>query len=104
MKSKEFPEQVLLQPLMGRLVTIKFDGHEFTTRLISAEPQKLTSLINAPAKRKSAEGKSYTPKCLRLTCEAGALVVVCEDYKLVAITNGVAFMFDDYVLEVRCAD
>lgn len=104
MKSKEFPEQGLLNPLVGHQVVIRFEGHEFTTRLISVEPQKLTSLINAPEKRKNSDGKSYTPKCLRLSCEAGALVVVCEDYKLVAVTNGVAFMFDDYVLEVRRAD
>jgi hypothetical protein len=104
MKPKEYPEQPLLQPLIGRNVTVRFDGHEFVTKLISVEPQKLTALANPPGKRKNAEGKSYTPKCLRLVCEAGALVVVCEDYTLAALANGVVFVFATYNLEVRYAD
>lgn len=104
MKPKEFPEQPILQPMVGRMITIQFDGLEFSTRLLSVEPQKLTALVNAPEKRKNADGKSYTPKCLRLKCEAGALIVVCEDYKFVAVTNGVAFMFDTYTLGIRYAD
>lgn len=104
MKPKEFPEQSLLEPMIGKMIVIQFDGLEFTTRLLSVEMQKITALHNPPTKRKNAEGKSYTPKCLRLNCEAGALVVVCEDYKFVAVTNGVAFMFGDYTLGIRHAD
>lgn len=104
MKPKEFPEQALLLPLIGKQIIIQFDGLEFTTRLLSVEPQKLTALVNAPEKRKNADGKSYTPKCLRLTCEAGALIVVCEDYKFAALANGVAFVFDTYTLGIRHAD
>jgi hypothetical protein len=103
MKPKEFPEQALLAPLLGNEVILKFDGLEFPTRLLSAELQKLTGLANPPDKRMNAEGKMYTPKCLRLVCEAGALVMCIEDYKFVAVHKGVAFMFDSYTLEVRLA-
>ncbi len=104
MKRKEFPEQALLDPLCGQEVLIRFDGLEFTTKLLSVELQKLTALTNPPAKRKNADGKSYTPKCIRLVCDAGALVVVLEDCRLVAVHKGIAFMFDAYTLEVRCVD
>jgi hypothetical protein len=101
MKTKEFPEQALLSPMYGKQVTVKFDNLSFVTTLVTAESQKLTGMANPPEKRKNSDGKSYTPKCLRLVCEAGALVVVQEDYNLVAIRNGVAFMFADYALEIR---
>jgi hypothetical protein len=104
MKRKEFPEQALLDPLCGQEVLIRFDGLEFSTQLVEVEMQKLTALVNAPSKRKNSEGKSYTPKCLRLICAAGALVIVLEDCRLVAIHKGIAFMFDTYTLEVRRVD
>ena len=102
MKSKEVPESALFAPLLDQNVVIKFDGHVFKTKLVEVSMQKLTDLKNPPAKRKGDQ-KSYTPKCLRLSCTDGALVVAVEDCQIAAIHNGVVFVFGDYTLEVRRA-
>ena len=104
MKLKEFPGQSILEALCNHALSVRFDGLEFQARLLSFELQKLTALANPPDKRKNAEGKAYTPKCLRLVFDTGALVVVLEDCQLVAMHNGAAFIFESYQLEVRRAD
>lgn len=104
MKTKELTEHSLLAPLIGKRVLIRFDGLEFISTLISAEPQKVTSLRNPPTKRQTAEGKSYTPKCIRLVFDTGALVLCTEDYTAVAVRSGIAFMFPNYIVEVRNVD
>jgi hypothetical protein len=104
MKLKEYPGQEILSQLCGHELNIKFDNLEFSAKLVSVELQKLTALTNPPEKRKDANGKSYTPKCLRLVFETGAFVIVLEDCRIVAVHNGAAFMFENYQLEVRRAN
>jgi hypothetical protein len=104
MKLKDYPGQLILEPLCGSAVAIKFESHEFSARLLSVEMQKVTALTNPPEKRKGVDGKSYTPKCLRLVFDKGAFVVVIEDCHIVAVNNGAAFVFPAYQLEVRRAD
>lgn len=103
MKIKDYPGQALLTPLCGGEMTVKFDNHEFSATLLSAEMQKVTALTNPPEKRKGPDGKSYTPKCLRLVFDKGAFVIVVEDCSIVAVHNGIVFVFPEYQLEVRRA-
>lgn len=93
----------ILRPYVGLMLQIEFDGIKFQSVLNSYEQQKLTGMQNPPEKR-FKDGKYYTPVCLRLNFEAGSLVLVVEDFTLVGIANGIAFMFADYQVRLRLCD
>ena len=97
-------EVLALSQLVEKSVVISFGSHTFPGVFQSVELQKLTGMTNAPEKRVGPDGKGYTPKCLRLTFDVGAIVVVLEDCQLVAVMNGFCFVFPTYKLEVRYAD
>jgi hypothetical protein len=97
-------EVLALSQLIGKSVVISFSCHAFPAVLQSVELQKLTGMTNAPEKRVGPDGKGYTPKCLRLMFDVGAIVVVLEDCQLVAVMDGFCFVFPTYRLEVRYAD
>jgi hypothetical protein len=92
-----------LKPLCGKTLQIDFDGISFQSVLNSYEQQKLTGMTNSPEKRLK-DGKYYTPVCVRLNFEAGSLVLAVEDFTLVGIANGIAFMFADYQVRLRVCD
>ena len=89
-------------PYLGKQVTIEFDGIVLSAVLQAVEMQKLTGMVNAPEKRVREEGKYYTPACIKLVCDVGSMVFVQEDCQVVAIANGIAFMFSDYAVRIRC--
>jgi hypothetical protein len=97
-------EVLALSQLVGKSMVITFGYHAFPGILQSVELQKLTGMTNAPEKRVGPDGKGYTPKCIRLTFDVGAIVVVLEDCQLVAVMDGFCFVFPTYKLEVRHAD
>lgn len=97
-------EVAALSQLIGKSVVISFGYHAFPGVLQSVELQKLTGMMNPPEKRTGPDGKGYTPKCIRLVFDVGAIVVVLEDCQLAAVMDGFLFLFPTYKLEVRYAD
>jgi hypothetical protein len=91
-------------PLIGKKITIEFDGIVLNAVLQAVEMQKLTGMTNAPEKRMREEGKYYTPPCIKVVCDVGSMVFVQEDCQIVAIANGIAFMFSDYAVRIRCTN
>ena len=97
-------EVLALSQLIGKNMVGSFGYHAFPGVLESVEMQKLTGMTNAPEKRVGPDGKGYTPKCIRLKFDVGAIVVVLEDCQLVAVMDGFVFLFPTYRLEVRHGD
>lgn len=96
-------EVTALSTLIGQNLLVVFGSHSFSAKLVAVELQKLTGMINPPEKRVGPDGKGYTPKCLRLLFDAGSLVIVLEDCRLVASRDGFWFLFPTYRLEVHSA-
>ena len=89
---------------LGKQITIEFDGIVLNAVLQTVEMQKLTGMVNAPEKRMRDEQKYYTPPCIKVVCDVGSMVFVQEDCQIVAIANGIAFMFSDYAVRIRCTN
>jgi hypothetical protein len=96
-------EVTAVSTLIGQNLLVVFGSHSFSATLLSVELQKLTGMTNPPEKRVGSDGKGYTPKCLRLVFDAGSLVIVLEDCRLVASRDGFWFLFPTYRLEVHSA-
>lgn len=105
---KDFCSSKLWSFMVGKSVSIRIqDRNETQLHLLGpivfsgVEPQKLSTLKNAPDKR-DKDGKQSTPPMFRLNFggERASLVFVAEDTTVVAIHNGLRFILDKNLVDV----
>src|SRR5688572_2843659 len=88
--AKEEVEKIaaLFSPLLNKNISFSFGKFSFPIIIQEINLAKLTDMKNAPDKRKSEDGKMYTPPVMQFVTSEGFLYFILEDIEVAAIVNG----------------